>query len=153
MQIRTALLPELAGDVSDAVCIVIDVLRATTVIATLFDRNCPRIYVAASHDTARAFARRQDYVLCGESEGYRVPDFDYGNSPVEFAALDFTDRPLVLSTTNGTKATATVAHARRVFLGATVNRKAAANAAWDAAAETGSDIVIVCSGTRDQFTL
>ena len=153
MQIRTAFLPELAGDVSAAVCIVIDVLRATTVIATLFDRHCPRVYVAASHDTARTFARQQRYVLCGETDGYRVPDFDYGNSPVEFASLDFTDRSVVLSTTNGTKATAMVAAARRVFLGATVNRKAVANAAWDAATETGSDIVIVCSGTNDQYTL
>src|SRR5690348_3548803 len=117
MQIRTAFLPALAGDVSEAVCIVIDVLRATTVIATLFDRHCPRVFVAASHDTARTFARANGYVLCGETEGYRVPDFDYGNSPVEFASLDFTGRPLVLSTTNGTKATAAVASARRVFLG------------------------------------
>ncbi len=153
MQIRTAFLPELAGDVSEAVCIVIDVLRATTVIATLFERHCPRVYVAASHELARAFARKQGYVLCGETEGYRVPDFDYGNSPTEFAALDFTARPLVLSTTNGTKATAMVAAARRVFLGATINRKAVAGAAWDAAAETNSDIVVVCSGTQDQYTL
>jgi len=153
MQIRTAFLPELAGDVSDAVCIVIDVLRATTVIATLFERHCPRVYAAASHDLARTFARRQGYVLCGETEGYRVPDFDYGNSPVEFAALDFTDRPLVLSTTNGTKATAMAASARQVFLGAAINRKAVASAAWDAATATDSDIVLVCSGTRDQYTL
>src|SRR5450755_1507968 len=106
MEIRVALLPELAGDVSAAVCVVVDVLRATTVIATLFERNCPRVFVAADHDTARTFARAQGYTLCGETGGYRVPDFDYGNSPVEFAALDCTDRPVVLSTTNGTKATA-----------------------------------------------
>src|SRR5437899_2253514 len=101
MQIRTAFLPQLAGDVSRTVCIVIDVLRATTVIATLFDRSCPRVYVSASHETARRFARRMSYVLCGETDGYRVPDFDYGNSPVEFAGLDLTGRPVVLSTTNG----------------------------------------------------
>lgn len=153
MQIRVALLPELAGDVSEAVCVVIDVLRATTVLATLFERGCPRIYVAASHDMARTFARERGYVLCGETGGYRVPDFDYGNSPVEFAALDFTDRPVVLSTTNGTKATAQVAGARRVFLGAAINRRAVAQAAWQAAKSDDSDIVLVCSGTNDQFTL
>lgn len=153
MQIRAALVPELAGDVREAVCIVVDVLRATTVIATLFERNCPRVYVAAAHETARTFARQQGYTLCGETEGYRVPDFDYGNSPVEFAALDFTARPVVLSTTNGTKATAQVAGARRVFLGAAINRLAVSRAAWRAAQETGSDLVVVCSGTRDQFTL
>src|SRR5438128_716476 len=141
MEIRAALLPELAGEVSEAVCVVIDVFRATTVLATLFHRGCPRVYVAASHDTARAFARERRYVLCGEPDGYRVPDFDYGNSPVEFAALDFTGRPVVLSTTNGTRATVRVGDARRVFLGAAINRKAVAQAAWQVAKETGSDIV------------
>jgi len=153
MQVRVALLPELAGDVANTVCVVVDVLRATTVIATLFERGCPKVYVAASHETARAFAREKGYVLCGETEGYRVPDFDYGNSPVEFAALDFHDRPVVLSTTNGTKATAAVANARRVFLGASINRGAVSGAAWRTALELDCDIVIVCSGTRDQFTL
>lgn len=153
MQIRTALLPQLAGEVSKAVCVVIDVLRATTVIATLFDRHCPCVYVAASHETARAFARAQGYVLCGETGGVKVEDFDYGNSPSEFALMDFTARPVVLSTTNGTKATAMVAEAHRVFLGAAINRAATAEAAWEAAQEAGTDIVIVCSGTDDQFTL
>lgn len=153
MQIRVALMPVLAGDVSKAVCVVIDALRATTVIATLFEQGCPRVYVAASHDAARTFARNAGYVLCGETEGYRVPDFDYGNSPVEFSKLDFTEKPVVLSTTNGTKATATVANARRVYLGAATNRMAVSEEVWRTARETDSDIVIVCSGTNDQFTL
>src|SRR5262245_24374769 len=101
MQVRVALLPQLAGEVSGAVCIVVDVLRATTVIATLFERGCPRVYVAASHETARVFARANGYVLCGETDGYKVEEFDFGNSPTEFAAHDFTGRPVVLSTTNG----------------------------------------------------
>ncbi|HZO89255.1 MAG TPA: 2-phosphosulfolactate phosphatase [Chthonomonadaceae bacterium] len=153
MEIRVAFLPEQAGDVSGAVCVVVDVLRATTVIATLFARGCPRVYVTASHEAARAFARERGYVLCGETGGYKVPDFDYGNSPVEFAALDFTGRPVVLSTTNGTKAVAAVAGARRVLLGAAVNRRVVSQAAWQAARETSSDIVIVCAGTETQFTL
>ncbi len=153
MQIRAALLPQLAGDVSQTVCIVVDALRATTVIPTLFARDCPRVYVADAHGKARDFARANGYVLCGETEGYKVEGFDYGNSPVEFAQLDFTDRPVVLSTTNGTKATAAVADARRVFLGAAINRMAVCQAAWREAGASGSDIVIVCSGTRDQFTL
>jgi 2-phosphosulfolactate phosphatase len=82
-----------------------------------------------------------------------VPDFDYGNSPAEFAAMDFTGRPVVLSTTNGTKATIAVAGARKVLLGAAVNRMAVAKAAWQTAQETGSDLVVVCSGTGNQFTL
>src|SRR5579871_2517739 len=153
MQIHVALMPILAGDVSEAVCVVVDVLRATSVIATLFDRGCPRVYVAGSHETARTFSRVHGYTLCGETGGYKVADFDYGNSPTEFAVLDFTGRPVVLSTTNGTRATLAVAGARKVFLGAALNRRAVAETAWHEARETDSDLVIVCSGTDDRFTL
>lgn len=153
LEIRVALMPELAGDVSAAVCIVIDVLRATTVIATLFEAGCPEVFVGASHDSAREFARRKGYLLCGETGGYKVPDFDYGNSPVEFSKLDLTGRAVVLSTTNGTKATVTVAGARRVFLGTALNCRAVAATAFAVAEETDSDIVVVCSGTDDKFTL
>lgn len=153
MRIHAALMPSLAGDVTDAVCVVIDVLRATTVVATLFARDCPRVYVAASHEMARTFARENGFVLCGEAGGQKVEGFDYGNSPVEFASLDFTGRPVVLSTTNGTKATAAVARARRVFLGAAVNCAAVAKAAWAAARAADADVVLVCSGTDNEFTL
>jgi 2-phosphosulfolactate phosphatase len=153
MQLHVAFLPEETGDVSDSVCIVIDALRATTVIATLFARGCPRVYVAPDHDLARQFARERGYALCGETNGLRVEDFDYGNSPTEFAALDFTGRPIVLSTTNGTKATAAVAGARRVYLGAAINRRAVARAAWQRARESESNLCIVCAGTNGGFTL
>ena len=153
MQIRTAFLPQLTGEVSEAVCIVIDVLRATSVIATLFEQNCPRVYVAGTHDKARDFARAKGYVLCGESDGVKVPGFDYGNSPTEFAREDFTHRPVVLSTTNGTKAAVAVANAKAVFFGAALNRLAVARAAYEAANSLVCDIVLVCSGTNGHFTL
>ena len=153
MNVRVALLPQLAGDTSNAVCIVVDVLRATTVTSVLFDRNCPLIYVAASHNDARKFASDKNVLLCGETGGIKEPDFDYGNSPVEFSTLNFADRPVVLSTTNGTKAVAHVSGARKVLLGAAINRMAVARAACEVASDTDSDIVIVCSGTDENFTL
>jgi len=153
MQIRVALLPELAGDTANCVCIVIDVLRATTVVSTLFYRGCPRVYAAASHDAARIFARSAGYVLCGETGGLKEPDFDYGNSPVEFSTLDFTGKPVVISTTNGTRAIATISTAPTVLLGAAVNLTRVSRVAWTEAIENDRDIVVVCSGTDRQFTL
>ena len=153
MYLSTALLPQLAGDVTNAVCIVIDALRATTVVATLFERGCPRVYVAGNHALAEKFARERGYTLCGETDGFVAPGFDYGNSPTEFASLDFTEKPVVISTSNGTKATATVADSKQIYLGAAVNRMAVAKAAWAEAVRTEANLVIVCSGTLGEFTL
>ena len=151
--LAVALLPQLAGDVSNSVCIVIDALRATTVIATLFERGCPRVYVAGSHAIAETFARKHGYTLCGETDGFVAPGFDYGNSPTEFSRLDFTGKPVVLSTSNGTKATAMVSDARRIYLGSALNLIAVAKIAWSEALQTGSNLMIVCSGTLGEFTL
>ncbi|CCW36412.1 2-phosphosulfolactate phosphatase [Chthonomonas calidirosea] len=153
MEIRVALLPVLAGDVQDAVCIVIDALRATSAIAVLFARNCPRVYVAAGHEAAIRFARENRLLLCGETGGRKPEGFDFGNSPVEFLTQDFQGRPVVLSTTNGTYALSQVRQARHVFAGAPLNRTAVAQAAWTAAQQAEADIVIVCSGTDGDFTL
>ena len=153
MKASVALMPVLAGDTSKSVCVVIDALRATTCVVVLFDSKCPRVYVAGDHATAREYARSRGFALCGESDGFRVEGFDYGNSPTEFAALDFTGKPAVLSTTNGTKAVNKVATAPVVLLGAVTNLTACVEAAWHAADERELDIVFVCSGTDDEFTL
>ncbi len=153
MQIRTALLPEMAGDISNSICVVIDVLRATTVVSTLFAQGCPQVYAAGDHTAALDYARSKGYLLCGETGGWKAPGFDYGNSPVELSSLDYSGKPVVISTTNGTKAVQQVAAARSVLLGAAVNRMSVAKAAWNLARENQCDIVLVCSGTDGHFTL
>lgn len=153
MQINVALLPTLVGNVENTVCIVIDVLRATSVLAVVFERGLERAYIATSHEIARRYAREQGYLLCGETDGLRVPDFDYGNSPVEFSTLDLAGKRLVLSTSNGTKAAGAVQSAQQVFFGAARNRASVANAAWESASQLGADISIVCAGTKGQFSL
>ncbi len=151
--LSVALLPQLAGEVSNSVCIVIDALRATTVIATLFERGLPRLYVAGSHGVAEAFARKRGYLLCGETDGFVAPGFDFGNSPSEFVRMDFTDKPVVLSTSNGTKAVAAVSGAKQIYLGSALNRLAVSEAAWNEAGRTGANLLVVCSGTMGEFTL
>ncbi|HEV2472500.1 MAG TPA: 2-phosphosulfolactate phosphatase [Chthonomonadales bacterium] len=153
MQIRVAFLPSLARTVESSVCIVIDVLRATSVITTLFERGCPRVYLAASHDVARRAAAEQGLALCGETAGAKPEGFDFGNSPVEIANHDFSGRPAVLSTTNGTRAAMAVRRSPYIYFGAAVNVSAVAVEAWECACEHDLDIVAVCSGTNGEFTL
>lgn len=153
MRLSVSLMPQLSGDTSNSVCIVIDVLRATTCIATLFSRKCPRVYVSPSYEGARVFARQRGYALCGEIGGVRVEGFDYGNSPSEFEKLDFAGRPAVICTTNGTRAIATVSQAPCVLPAAAVNCGAVTEAAVRIAAESDREINIVCSGTDHEFTL
>jgi 2-phosphosulfolactate phosphatase len=86
------------------VAVVIDVLRAFTTAARAFAAGAHEILVAESPDAAReAKARDPELLTMGEVGGYKVPDFDFGNSPVELANSILAGRRLVQSTTSGTR--------------------------------------------------
>jgi len=143
--IDVAFLPRDASQIARSVCIVVDVIRASTTMATLFDRRCPAIHVARNLDSGQRYARENGLLLCGERGGARPEGFDFGNSPSEFSELDFVGRAAVLCTTNGTVALHAVAGAPAVFAGCLVNASAVVAAAIAAAREMGN-LTVVCAG-------
>lgn len=147
MKIDVAPLPSaLLASIRD-VCIVVDVLRATSVIGTLLARGASEVEVVA--EVEEAHARRADGALiCGERGGLPPPGFDYGNSPAEFSTLDLAGRRVVLCTSNGTKALLHVADAPAVFAGALLNSAAVVAAALRAARAGGHGLTVVCAGTN-----
>jgi 2-phosphosulfolactate phosphatase len=150
MRIEVTFVPRLASDVEAKVCVVIDILRATSTLVVLIEKGVREVVVCGTLAEARRIARRTGYLLCGEVNSLPPPDFDYGNSPTEFAALDLGGRSAVLFTSNGTRALRRVAGAQAVLAGALLNRRAAASAALAEAAQTAvgadCDIAIVCAG-------
>lgn len=106
--------------------IVVDVIRATTTLAVLFEQGCSRVLVASSIATARE-ARRAlgpSYLLAGEEEGARPPGFDLGNSPAEAATSELRGRQIIFATTNGTRALRACEVGRAVLAGALRNARA-----------------------------
>jgi len=148
MRIEVSFLPRLVSEVEAKVCVVIDVLRATSSLVVLMERGVREVVVCGTLAEARRVARRTGYLLCGEVNSLPPPDFDYGNSPSEFAALDLRGRSAVLYTTNGTRALQRVAGAQAVLAGALLNCRAVAQAALEATQAAGADcgIAIVCAG-------
>lgn len=156
MRLRVDLLPH--GTYPDVV-LVIDVLRATTTAITYLERGADALLLTATPDVALALRSdgvRGDgeptpYLLGGERGGLPIPGFDFGNSPVEAAAQNFTGRTVVMNTTNGTGAAHTAAQTgKHVFLAALTNAHAAARRARATATE---EIAIVCAGTDERVGL
>jgi 2-phosphosulfolactate phosphatase len=145
-----ARLPE--RDLSQSVCVVFDVLRATSTILTALAHGASRIYPAVSVEEARLWrqTRLPDAALCGERKGVRVPGFDFGNSPAEFTRDAVSGRTLIMSTTNGTVALRACAGAREVHAGALLNLGALAAAARASAPGT---LLLVCAGTGGRFAV
>ena len=149
MRIDVALTPALVSDAERSICIVVDVLRASTACLAMFESGIESIAVAASPEAARSLRdeRMTDALLCGESGGLPPPGFDYGNSPVEFTHAGLSGRRAVLATSNGTRALHAVAAAPSVLVGCLRNRLAVAQTALTEAWGGEADgVLVICAG-------
>ena len=120
------LLPE-PGRTADCL-VVVDLLRATTTIATLFERGLRTLTVAQDIDYARRLRAETGAILFGEVGGLPPADFDHGNSPVEASELDLQGQSGVMFTTNGTSALCMAARHGRTMAGSLANVSAVAAA-------------------------
>ena len=137
---------ELAG----ATVVVIDVLRATTVITRALALGAREVIPCLEVEEARQIAARfpaGQALLGGEREGLKIPGFDLGNSPSEFTPENCAGRTFVFTTTNGTRAMNACHRAARVLLGAFVNLSAVV-----AALPAEGPVHLLCSGTRGKIT-
>jgi len=139
--------PALLIDLSGQVCIVVDVLRASSTIVTMLERGAQEVLLAPTIEEARSLHQELPrYLLCGEEGGLPPSGFDYGNSPSEFSALDLKGQRAILCTSNGTRAILAAADAPLVLVGCLLNATAVASAACREATGRGLGIAVVCAG-------
>lgn len=118
-------------------CLVFDVLRATSTIATAFANGARGILPVSTIDEAVALRLGDGaLLLAGERNGLRIEasqtggvEFDLGNSPREFLPAVVGGRRLVMTTTNGTRALRACAPAPWVAAASFLNLRAAVDGA------------------------
>lgn len=132
------------------VAIVIDVLRATTVMATALAHGAKSVQTLADVDEALERKRRHpELLLAGERNAVKLQGFDLGNSPLEMTPEVLRGRDLLMCTSNGTQAIAAAQQADQVYTAAFINMKSVV----DEIAPLRQDLVIICSGTNGLFSL
>lgn len=137
----------------DLVCIVVDVIRASSTIVTLLDKGCRSVYTVGSVAGARALAREKGWLIGGERNGLTVRGFDFGNSPFELEGMNLRGKKAVLTTTNGTKVIKKAAFSRAVLIGCFLNASACCRRALELVREHGTGVGIVCAGEKGRFVL
>jgi 2-phosphosulfolactate phosphatase len=132
--------------------IVVDVIRATTTLAVMFERGARRVLVARDVEMARRVrASQPQAIIAGEVNAVAPPDFDHGNSPDEWGRLDVTDREILFSTTNGARGLHAAMGGGPVFAGSLRNASAVCVAALAAARQLSTPerngiVTVVCAG-------
>jgi len=101
----TSLSPALLNlyDVSNAIVVIIDVLRATSTIATALSNGAKCVIPVDSVAKCIELGRQIDGITAGERDGKIAEGLEHGNSPFEYPPDFIKGRTLVLTTTNGTK--------------------------------------------------
>lgn len=125
--------------------VVIDVLRAFTVVPWLFARGATRVLAVDTRERAVALREQAlpEALLAGEEGGRRYPEFDLGNSPTEVAGRDLTGATVIHRTSAGTQGLARTRGSGLVLAAAFVTADAT-TAALQAAAP--SEVTLVITG-------
>lgn len=133
--------------------VVIDVLRATTTIATALN---------AGAEAVQAFSNIEDLMRqseswsadkrlrAGERGGVMIEGFDLGNSPLAYQPATVKDKRLFLTTTNGTRALRRVEKSSQVITAAQINRRSAVNYLLKTQPET---VWLVGSGWQGDYSV
>ena len=133
--------------------VVIDVLRATSTVVTALAEGVGQVVCFKEVAEARTYAKgRLKTALAGERGGRAPEGFRFGNSPREFVGIGGEVETLALTTTNGTRALQAAAAAERVIVCSLLNLGAVA-ASLRKAKDGAGDLVVVCSGTGECFSL
>jgi len=141
-----------------ATCVVIDVLRATSVIVTGL-ANGAHGYVPVEDiaDAVALYRIHPHYLLGGERDGLRITahqsggvEFHLGNSPREHSRARVENQTIITTTTNGTRALKACAGADTILAGSFLNLSATVK--WLLTNKV-EHVVLVCAGTGEALAL
>jgi 2-phosphosulfolactate phosphatase len=130
------------------IAVVIDVLRATSAIATAIENGVESIIPVSTIEEAREY-KKQGYLAGAERGGEIVEGFDFGNSPFAYMDPKLKGKSIVLTTTNGTKAINIAKEMPVVAIGALNNLEAICS--W--LIEEEENVILLGSGWKGKFNL
>lgn len=135
----------------EKVVVVIDVLRATSVMVTALNNGCEYVIPVKEIEEAKEIVKneRNKYLLGGERNALKIEGFDFSNSPLDYTREHVHNKVLVMTTSNGTQAIKNSESADNIFIGAMINAKAVA----EKISKIGKDIIFINAGTAGEFSM
>ena len=138
-------------DISDSIVVIIDVLRATSTIATALYNGASAIIPVASVERCIELGHQLKGITAGERDGKVAEGLAYGNSPFEYPREFIDNKLLVLTTTNGTKLLhmALEKNAKEIITGSFANL----SAICDYLLKKNTNVILGCSAWKDRINI
>ena len=143
-------------DFSGKTAVVIDVLRATSVIVTALDNGAQEVIPVKTVEEAQSLYATSDpsrTLLGGERNSLKIEGFDLSNSPLEYKKKTVEGKTILFTTTNGTNAINNIKSADEIVLACFRNIGAVADHVVELSHRGNRDVIIVCAGTEGRFSL
>lgn len=139
-----------SGQLKNENVVIIDVLRATSVIITALANGARKVKTSISIDDAfEQKTKETTLLLGGERNAVKIEGFDFGNSPLEYTKEKIKNKTILLSTTNGTQSVNKASGAKMLIAASFLNL----NSVVEYMLKINEDFHIICSGTQGEFSL
>src|SRR6478609_4176209 len=149
----TVLSPSLLNlyEVSNTIVVVIDVLRATSTIATVLYNGGRAIIPVDSVERCIQLGKELACITAGERDGQIAPGLQYGNSSFEYPREFVENKILVLTTTNGTRLLhmALAKGAKEIITGSFLNL----SSVCEHLIEMKKNVILACAGWKDKINM
>ncbi len=100
----------------------VDILRSTSTIPIILKNGAREIIPIFRLSTARAMKKKNpEYIAIGERYGFKIPQFDYGNSPNDVQDANFDGKTILFTSTNCTRVLEKLRDKPNVFISSFVN--------------------------------
>ena len=138
-------------DVRECIVVVIDILRATSTIATALHNGAKAIIPVDSVEKCIRLGRELECITAGERDGQVAEGLQYGNSSFEYPRDFIENKLLVLTTTNGTKLLhmAVAKGATEIITGSFLNL----SAVCDYLVQQKKSVILACAGWKDRVNM
>ncbi len=148
--VDVCLSPELLHlyDIKGKVVVVVDVLRATSVMVTATANGITEI-VPVSEISACCDLLKKGYIGAAERNGQTAEGFSYGNSPFSYMGDAIKGKKLAITTTNGTLSINKAKGADQVIIGSFLNKSAVISYLRD----QEKDVLVLCAGWKGRVNL
>lgn len=149
----TSLSPALVHlyDLNNSIVVIIDVLRATSTIATALHNGAKSVIPVDSVSRCIELGRQIEGITAGERDGRVAEGLENGNSPFEYPSDIIEGKTLVLTTTNGTRLLhmALERGAKEIITGSFTNL----SAVCDHVIEVRRNVLLACAGWKDRVNM
>jgi len=151
--LHTSLSPALVHlyDISNSIIVIIDVLSATSTIATALYNGARFVIPVDSVSRCIELGKQIDGITAGERDGKVAEGLEYGNSPFEYPRNFIEGKTLVLTTTNGTRLLhmALEKGAKEIITGSFSNL----SAVCDHLVELKRNVILGCAAWKDRVNM